>query len=690
MSADPAELEAWGGAWNGGLIMIEIADKFVIVDIDNKNGKDGDADLAALVAEHDALPMTPQWRTPSGGRQILFAVPAGVKIKRSISSIGVRLGETASGLDILAGRSLTVLPGSIRPNGPVEWLPGLSVDEVPLASLPTWLLELIREPEPTSATGKPRHQQAALTAQEAVNDMLASMAPAAARDHWQGTKPELDYLVDALQALDRAMVEIRAGRREPVSKHRIGIDIRRYQFWSRVGMALHWYFGGSTKGLNLWIAVTAGDASLGLAGCPECFDEAEMRADYASFGPHPKPARIGTIFDFAIAIGFNAKRSRFGLKPLPAPASVLSEGGRAVEAAGREFKRLCLVDGRDLRYEAVSAVLLRANVVAFDAGLATAARAVLDVVVQLVNNDKGFAWCGHVWLAQRLSELARAPYSPKGIKKALGELKKKGLLVVSDADKIGANGLKGPTYALLPSSEGWMADIEWRRTFLGHAADDAAHVNPFVEAVGQSEMKGVHQATEAPPHPEPLRDIPTPISGEGLTLKTQATPNPGYSTNSTYYDDVGGGEMVGGVVDTPGTAGHRQGTSTEVPLSTNHVELLAQGVLPEELERAFSECRSDAVVDALVDRCRLALTSGLPAYRIRDHVQRASWSAGKHLQPAQVLKRAGDAVVRLIGDIPANRAALAEVLQRDEARSRHKQATRLQQGTSDDSSDCPF
>ena len=92
----------------------------------------------------EALPPTARWRTPSGGEQILFWT--GIhRIPKSVATLGKRAGELASGLDVIAIGAMTVLPGSERPDGSVEWLTGFSPDEVEIAVLPDWLAKLMLE-----------------------------------------------------------------------------------------------------------------------------------------------------------------------------------------------------------------------------------------------------------------------------------------------------------------------------------------------------------------------------------------------------------------------------------------------------------------------------------------------------------------------------------------------------------------
>ena len=249
----------------------------------------------------------------------------GDHVQKSVSELGVRPGQAQSGLDVLVGKSsLVVLPGSRRPDGDVVWLEGRRSDQLPFAPIPDWLLQLMiaasspKRPA-AEAAGSASRSSATDEVREAITQVLREMAPEAARDNWLGDENELRRLLDALRVLDRVMARIRKRERPPATRHGVLIDIRWRDFWLRIGRALHSYFGGGEQGLQLWIAITAGNSELGLVGCPECFDEVELRAEYASLGNHTKPMQqIGTLIDFAIAVGFNAKRSDYGLPALPA------------------------------------------------------------------------------------------------------------------------------------------------------------------------------------------------------------------------------------------------------------------------------------------------------------------------------------------------------------------------------------
>ncbi|MGN6728229.1 MAG: AAA family ATPase [Rhodanobacteraceae bacterium] len=100
----------------------------VAIDVDTKNGKRGEDSLRALEDEHGALPITREHATKSGGRHLIFYVPAPVQ-----SSAG-RLGE---GLDVRSAGGFLVAPGSFIGGKPYTVSCG-----GPIAKAPQWLIDL--------------------------------------------------------------------------------------------------------------------------------------------------------------------------------------------------------------------------------------------------------------------------------------------------------------------------------------------------------------------------------------------------------------------------------------------------------------------------------------------------------------------------------------------------------------------
>ncbi|AMJ61419.1 hypothetical protein AXW83_14935 [Bosea sp. PAMC 26642] len=77
-----------------------------VVDIDDKNGKEGSATWAALEALHGAAPPTFTVKTPSGGRHLYFRVDPSVWIPNSAGKLGI-------GIDIRGDGGYVVGPGSV-------------------------------------------------------------------------------------------------------------------------------------------------------------------------------------------------------------------------------------------------------------------------------------------------------------------------------------------------------------------------------------------------------------------------------------------------------------------------------------------------------------------------------------------------------------------------------------------------
>jgi len=108
-------------------------DCHLVVDVDVRDGKHGEASLAALVAEHGALPDTLTIRTASGGRHYIFATEKPVAGRN-----GVR-----PGIDLKAAGGYIVAAGAVLGGKPYIVERGL-----PMAPAPQWLLELVGEQKP--------------------------------------------------------------------------------------------------------------------------------------------------------------------------------------------------------------------------------------------------------------------------------------------------------------------------------------------------------------------------------------------------------------------------------------------------------------------------------------------------------------------------------------------------------------
>src|SRR5215472_6071017 len=140
---DPAEITRDFTRWPNARIGIPTGavNGIVVVDVDTIEGHgiDGSVALTELEAKHGSLPQTLQAISPSGSIHHYLRHPGGgIKIKGSASELG-------AGIDIRGDGNMTVAPPSINPDGRrYRW-----VNKLPIAAMPTWLVELTRDKPPT-------------------------------------------------------------------------------------------------------------------------------------------------------------------------------------------------------------------------------------------------------------------------------------------------------------------------------------------------------------------------------------------------------------------------------------------------------------------------------------------------------------------------------------------------------------
>jgi putative DNA primase/helicase len=145
-SCDTNVIAAWfeRDAWNVG-IATGAASRIVVLDIDPRHG--GDEALAALETDNGPLPPTWRFLTGGGGEHIVFRHPGGA-VKNSAGAI-------APGIDVRADGGYIVAPPSLHVGGrPYAISVDHHPDDIALAALPDWLLNLVTEP--TSAKTDPR------------------------------------------------------------------------------------------------------------------------------------------------------------------------------------------------------------------------------------------------------------------------------------------------------------------------------------------------------------------------------------------------------------------------------------------------------------------------------------------------------------------------------------------------------
>jgi len=144
-TADPAEVRRMFAADAATMIGLPTgrASGLVVIDVDVKNGAQGDA---WLQENTEALPETRTHRTQSGGLHLVFRLPEGVEIRNSASRV-------APGVDVRGEGGYVIWPGS----------PGYTVaDATEPAEMPRWLIRACLSPEtPRTATDRPeaRHER---------------------------------------------------------------------------------------------------------------------------------------------------------------------------------------------------------------------------------------------------------------------------------------------------------------------------------------------------------------------------------------------------------------------------------------------------------------------------------------------------------------------------------------------------
>ncbi|OGW10307.1 MAG: hypothetical protein A2W75_02760 [Nitrospinae bacterium RIFCSPLOWO2_12_39_15] len=124
---------------NIGIATGKVSDIFVL-DVDVKDGKNGDDVLAKLESENGDLPNTIESLTCSGGRHIYFKYP-----KTKI--IGCKT-DILRGLDIRGDGGYVIAPPSVANGKSYEWEVSHHPDETTIADAPDWLLDLIISPRP--------------------------------------------------------------------------------------------------------------------------------------------------------------------------------------------------------------------------------------------------------------------------------------------------------------------------------------------------------------------------------------------------------------------------------------------------------------------------------------------------------------------------------------------------------------
>lgn len=139
-----SQFERWyGGAGqyrnrsNMGAITGKASGGLVVIDLDQRDGKDGFGWWLSLLITHNngMEPETPSQRTGGGGRQLLFRAPDGWTPPTFKTRIGV---------DIRGQGGFAMLPPSRHESGlEYQWEPGRELWAIPILPLPPWALAAV-------------------------------------------------------------------------------------------------------------------------------------------------------------------------------------------------------------------------------------------------------------------------------------------------------------------------------------------------------------------------------------------------------------------------------------------------------------------------------------------------------------------------------------------------------------------
>lgn len=131
-TTDSRQIEAWWKRWPGaniGIALGDVAGGVFALDVDPR--AEGDANLAALLAQHSQLPHTLEACTGGGGRHIFFRGDVGS-------------GVLEEGVEHKGNGGYVVAPPSVHPNGRhYLWEISCRPNEVEIADAPDWLLGML-------------------------------------------------------------------------------------------------------------------------------------------------------------------------------------------------------------------------------------------------------------------------------------------------------------------------------------------------------------------------------------------------------------------------------------------------------------------------------------------------------------------------------------------------------------------
>ena len=160
-TTDMAQIKRWIEEFPDANIGIKAGSDVIILDIDNKDGKNGSLDLAEIEKELGSLPECPKAETPTGGFHLYFRHP-GVEVK---GQAGVKWKYRETGIDIRVGNQYVLAPASIHPVTKTKYLWwNILVPKNDLPELPqTWIDEFLPKRDKEVVKVKPTTNPSATT-----------------------------------------------------------------------------------------------------------------------------------------------------------------------------------------------------------------------------------------------------------------------------------------------------------------------------------------------------------------------------------------------------------------------------------------------------------------------------------------------------------------------------------------------
>ena len=153
--ADETQIREWFEKtnYNLGIITGDISGHLLVVDMDVKQGLDGDDTLADLCMQHGGtVPDTIECHTGGGGRHLFFKYPPGVVIPNSRGTATEGLGP---GIDVRGNGGFVVAAPSTHSSGrSYVWSADMGPHDVEVKNIPSWLLDLVKE-TPVNILGHP-------------------------------------------------------------------------------------------------------------------------------------------------------------------------------------------------------------------------------------------------------------------------------------------------------------------------------------------------------------------------------------------------------------------------------------------------------------------------------------------------------------------------------------------------------